>query len=226
MHTSAWWQSRHWLAGELVLLFGVVPLAMFLGWVAPIWPILVGFTIAVLYLSASRDFRWRVAFRWPGDQGKAFRRVLVQFVVVAVLITLLMAWLRPDLFLRFPRERPDIFVLVVLLYPLVSVLPQEVLFRPFVHQRYAGLLPARSTMILVSGLVFGWAHVIFNVPEDPLRNPVAVPMTIVGGWLFAFTWEQTKSLWLVCFEHALYGTLIWTVGLGSYFYYGGQHGGG
>ncbi len=41
-----------------------------------------------------------------------------------------------------------------------------------------------------------------------------------GGWLFADTYRQSRSLWLVCLEHALYGDLIFTIGLGTFFYHG------
>ncbi len=45
-------------------------------------------------------------------------------------------------------------------------------------------------------------------------------MTIVGGWIFASRYRRTRSLFTVSVEHALYGMLVFTVGLGQYFYHG------
>jgi membrane protease YdiL (CAAX protease family) len=67
-----------------------------------------------------------------------------------------------------------------------------------------------NVSLLISALIFAWMHLIF-------RNPLAVILTLVGGWFFAQTYARTRSLRLVCLEHALYGNLIFTIGLGEYF---------
>ena len=36
--------------------------------------------------------------------------------------------------------------------------------------------------------------------------------------MFATTYQRYRSLALVCLEHAIYGCLIFTLGLGWYFY--------
>ena len=38
--------------------------------------------------------------------------------------------------------------------------------------------------------------------------------------LFAVTYHQTQSLLMTSVEHSLYGCLIFTVGLGPYFFHG------
>jgi uncharacterized protein len=95
-------------------------------------------------------------------------------------------------------------------YPLISVYPQELLYRAFFTRRYHSLFPRMEMSLLASPLVFAWLHMIF-------RNHYAVILTLVGGWFFAQTYERTHSLRLVCFEHAIYGYLILTIGLGDYF---------
>jgi CAAX protease family protein len=42
-------------------------------------------------------------------------------------------------------------------------------------------------------------------------------LTQVGGWFFAQTYWRTQSMRLVCLEHTLYGSLIFSVGLGVFF---------
>jgi hypothetical protein len=84
------------------------------------------------------------------------------------------------------------------------------LYRAFFARRYHSLFPRIEASLLASALVFAWLHLIF-------RNHYAVILTLVGGWFFAQTYARTHSLRLVCFEHALYGNLIFTIGLGNYF---------
>jgi hypothetical protein len=47
-----------------------------------------------------------------------------------------------------------------------------------------------------------------------------VILTLLGGLMFAKTYEETGSLVLSGIEHALYGGFLFTIGLGKYFYYG------
>lgn len=45
-------------------------------------------------------------------------------------------------------------------------------------------------------------------------------LTFVGEVLFATCYAETGSLATSCFEHALYGCWLFTLGLGQYFYHG------
>jgi hypothetical protein len=46
-----------------------------------------------------------------------------------------------------------------------------------------------------------------------------VLLTLAGGWLFARRYQRTRSLLAASVEHALYGVLAFTVGLGTLFYH-------
>src|SRR5262249_50360457 len=99
---------------------------------------------------------------------------------------------------------------VLLLYPVCSVLPQEVLYRRFLFARWRALGGSDAWALGASAAAFAGLHAIYG-------NVCAVTLTLVGGWFFADTYRRTGSLGLVCLEHALYGALIFTMGLGSYF---------
>jgi membrane protease YdiL (CAAX protease family) len=71
-------------------------------------------------------------------------------------------------------------------------------------------------MVSASGLVFCYAHIIY-------RNPVALLLTLAGGFMFAHTYLRSASLWFSSIEHALYGDLVFTMGLGYYLYSGAIH---
>ncbi|HQT64592.1 MAG TPA: CPBP family intramembrane metalloprotease [Acidocella sp.] len=143
----------------------------------------------------------------------AMQAILKRFVRLGGLLTLAVWRLLPSFFLALPRQHPLFWLLIMALYPLLSVWPQEMIYRRFLFHRYSRLFPKPQWMIAASALAFGFAHIIF-------LNMVAVPLTIAGGWLFAQSYARHRSLRLACFEHALYGCLIFTIGLGQYFYTG------
>jgi CAAX protease family protein len=97
-----------------------------------------------------------------------------------------------------------------------AVLPQTLIYRAFIFDRYHSMGLSRNALILMSALAFSWLHIV-------LRNPLAPLLTLPAGLLFAWRYARTKSLMASAFEHALYGCLIFTVGLGSYFYTGARH---
>jgi len=120
-------------------------------------------------------------------------------------------------FFGLPRNKPTLWLVIMVFYPVVSVWPQEVLYRAFFFHRYSRILTPPVLRVAVSGLAFGFMHIVF-------MNPVAPTLCVLGGWLFAHTYERTRSTFAASLEHALYGCCVFTVGLGSYFY-GGTYGG-
>lgn len=220
---------------ELIVLFGVLPGGIW--WARSQWPaivnpalipsLLVVFVIVLIALLRDRGFDRRQLWNARG----LFRATPVILACVPVpaitMIGGIVAW-RPELWLAFPRERPTIFAAVMVLYPLLSVYPQEVIWRTFFFHRYQPLFESGKSpsagwlagvswpMVLASGLAFGWMHCVFN-------NWVAVLLTIPGGWLFAFTYARTRSTAAVWLEHAFWGCFAFTIGLGRYFY-GGSSG--
>ncbi|MCB8876505.1 CPBP family intramembrane glutamic endopeptidase [Acidisoma silvae] len=160
---------------------------------------------------------------WAGTRGRpalpkpALRReirgILIRFAVLAPAITLVTWAAFPHLFLSLPRQRPLFWALIMVLYPLLSVWPQEMLYRSLLFHRYRALFRSDVALIVASAIAFGFAHIIF-------LNWIAIAMTAAGGLLFARDYARHRSLPLTCLEHSLYGCLIFTVGLGRFFYTG------
>jgi membrane protease YdiL (CAAX protease family) len=146
----------------------------------------------------------------PEEQRTA--RVILRFAVFGTVLTLATWALLPHLFLSLPRQHPILWLAIMVLYPVLSVWPQEVIYRRFLFHRYARVF-GESGVVLASALAFGFAHVIF-------LNPIAVTLTTAGGAMFAWNYARERSLYLACMEHALYGCLIFTIGLGQFFYTG------
>ncbi len=140
-------------------------------------------------------------------------RVVAVFVPLGAGIGLAVAALDEDALFSLPRRRPELWATIMLLYPLLSVYPQEVIFRVFFFHRYGALFGRQGVVVVASAAAFGLAHVVFH-------NWIAVAMTLIGGLLFAATYTRTRSAFAVSVEHALYGCLVFTIGLGQYFYSG------
>ncbi len=140
--------------------------------------------------------------------------ILATFCVIGGLIAGYVASEMPRQFLSMPRNRPRVWITILVLYPVLSVAAQELVYRTFFFHRYGPLFGERRWLaILVNGALFATAHIMFY-------NPVAFLSTFLGGCLFAWRYTATRSFWAVCLEHTLYGWLIFTIGLGGYFFTG------
>ena len=206
--------SKYILWAEFLLVFGGFPLLILAMknrglMIATLW---VGALIVWGVLKWGYKRAHAAEWNWTGLHA-GLKHVLFRFAILAPLIALLTWFFIPESFLSLPRERPELWVRIMFLYPLLSVWPQEIIYRSFIYHRYGPLWGNARGYIAASTLSFGFMHVMF-------LNPVAVIMTALGGFLFASDFARHKSLGLACCEHALYGCLIFTVGLGRFFYSG------
>lgn len=207
-------RSRAYLLAEIVtltlglplLLCTVVPLALLL---PVLWLTCLYCYVILRATGAATQPLWQGA----AVNGGALRPLLIRFALVTLALGLAAALLRPDLLFNFVRARPVFWAIVMILYPILSAIPQELIFRSFFFARYRGLLGSETAVIAASAIAFALAHLIF-------QNWVAPLLTLAGGVLFARTYAATRSLALVSLEHALYGCMIFTLGLGRYFYHG------
>ena len=210
---SLWW--RAFLFTELVLLYIAVPSTIW--WLhrlksrPPLIPILIVIGLISLLVLIRRHPRTLAeVLRWRGARGEV-RRIFTLFGCAAVLLSIYTSIAKPELLLALPRERPWVWLAIVVLYPILSVIPQELVFRVFLFRRYRAILPSRAARVVVSAVLFGFAHVIYG-------NAYSVALSTVGGVIFALTYLRTRSIWIVSLEHALYGLFLFTIGLGVYFH--------
>jgi membrane protease YdiL (CAAX protease family) len=205
-----------YLSAEFTFLFLLLPL--FIHWYRNLFARLLIPTLFCVALACIlvllKDTRFDRKQLWNQRMlPHAFMPIFKTFIAGATILVILVLWLTPELFLGFPRRRPIVWLLVMFLYPLLSVYPQELIFRAFFFHRYQTLFPNQHQLVMASALSFGMAHIIF-------ANWVAPLLSTLGGILFAITYSRHRSLALVCVEHSLWGNLIFTIGLGWYFYGG------
>lgn len=208
---------RLWLATEMVVLFAGAPLVMMQAvhvHKVPVWaalfPVLAGL---ILYLALDRTFSLRQEVT-RGVAAGTLVSIMALLLVGGGVVAAYVAQEMPDKFLALPRDRPGVWRKVLTNYPFLSVLAQEFIYRTLFFHRYGPLFGRwRWGLVLASGLLFGLGHVIF-------KNWTAVALTSIGGIFLAWRYAATRSFWSVWIEHTLWGWLVFTVGLGGFFFTG------
>ncbi len=211
-------KSRKIYILELVIIFAVAPLFLALtkGWFRP--PLLLALIAAALWalfrLLTDKKFDrgelWRFSIR---DQENEFFRIIL-LVLIASPLFMLFAWLLvPDRLFGIVKHRPSLWIAILIAYPVISVYPQELLCRAFLFRRCKQLNFNMTETIVISTLAFSFMHIMF-------LNWVALALTLPGGLLFSLTYRRTRSLFWVTLEHSIYGYMIFTIGLGRFFYGG------
>jgi uncharacterized protein len=204
------------LIAELGVLFILAPLAMRVAvydYQVPLFyalPPVLGLMLVLLFADPTfhlkREMRRTISV-------PTMLSILLIFTIGAAIVTLWVADAMPDKLFALAAERPGKWAKIMLLYPFTSVLAQEFTYRVFFFHRYGPLFPTRSVLLVANALAFSFAHILF-------RNWIALAATLLGGFLFAWRYERTRSFWAVWFEHTLWGWLMFTVGLGVYFFTG------
>jgi membrane protease YdiL (CAAX protease family) len=200
-----------WLGIEFGILFVGLPLVMALALPADwLWPVLFGMAAAALVLlGLTPGFRWRELAAGRIGWG----RVAVAAVATTGVCALLVWWLVPQQALWLPRRAPGLWLAILGLYPLLSALPQELVFRPLFFRRYAGLFPDRRGAVAANALVFALAHLMF-------WNWVALALCLAGSVLFAVAYLGRGGFPEALLLHAICGAIVFTSGLGGFFYHG------
>ncbi len=202
---------------EMLVLFLGAPAAMAYAifvWKLPLFLVLQPVLFALILF-----LLWDRTFVLKRELSRGFSlRTLVSTVGIFAVTAAAVAWataeLYPRLYLSFPRDRTRLWMTIMVLYPLLSVIAQELVYRTFFFHRYGALFGERRWLaIVVNGLLFGFGHILFG-------NVIAVVGTALAGCLFAWRYTETRSFWAVWFEHTLYGWLVFTVGLGRFFFTG------
>ncbi|SMO37480.1 CPBP family intramembrane glutamic endopeptidase [Fodinibius sediminis] len=139
--------------------------------------------------------------------SKIFNRLPVVLVALFLLIRLF----KPNYLFVFPVEQPVEWMVVMMLYPLFSALPQELIYRTYFFYRYRPLMSGKYAAVITSALLFSFLHIVYD-------NWWAVGLSFVAGILFGITYLRTQSLFWVSVEHVLYGWLVFTLGFGPFFY--------
>lgn len=205
--------GRAWLVVEFTLLFIVAP--VFMAVVLPpsaMFTALFGVTaVGLLLLHVTPGFHWH-------DLTRGWSRISWRFVLGFAAVTLasgaaVMALTAPGAFLGLARTNPGLLAMIAVLYPVLSALPQEIVFRPLFFRRYGPLLPALRPAIVLNAAVFSLAHLMY-------WSWIVAAMTFFGGLAFGWAYEARRNFPEAVVLHAVAGVIAFALGLGVYFYSG------
>ncbi len=153
-------------------------------------------------------------WRWKEVTWQNIKPILIRFFISSALLIPLVYILIPERAFGLLSQRPDIWWKVMLLYPLLSAAPQEFIFCTYFFARFKYLFTNKKHLLTAATIIFACTHMLY-------LNWVAPILSLFAGYFFAQTYTKTRSLALVSLEHALYGNMIFTIGLG-YFFFGGR----
>lgn len=193
---------------EFFLLFIALPVSLVLKY--PIYlkmaAILIGFfyILWILLKVEKQRFKINKSLNW-----KLFlqRTLVLLFAIIILTVTYVYFTDASKLFI-IVRTKPLVWIIILFVYSLFSVYPQELIYRTFFFLRYETLFKNKNLLVFINAIVFCLAHFFFN-------NTLVLVLTFLGGILFALTFQKTRSTLLVSIEHAIYGSWLFTVGMGE-----------
>lgn len=203
--------TRLW--AEFLLFFVIAPVT-----IAALLPATVMFSalfaltaLGLVLLHATDGFHWRELRQ---GMGAIDWRLMAGFAVSVFLTCVAVVYaFEPDAAFGLLQYDPRLLVMILIFYPVLSALPQEIVFRPLFFRRYGAILPEGRAVILLNAGIFALAHLMY-------WNWVVAAMTFSGGLVFAWAYEIRRSFPLAVVLHAVAGNLVFLTGLGIYFYSG------
>lgn len=178
----------------------------------PLLPVVCIFGLgAGVLLHFTTNWSWSMLRRGPiiGEW-----RILISYSIFMAVVSVGFVFaLVPEHFMTIPMHRPQLWLMIIVFYPLVSAFPQEIIYRSLFFERYGVLFPNDSWAILANGVAFGFGHLFFD-------HWLTIGMTGVGGAIFAWAYLRNRSIGMPWLMHSLAGQIIFTVGLGVFFYHG------
>lgn len=204
--------SPRWsLLLEAFILFGGIPLLFY--WDLIPLPKIVALLLVAAYCGYQlwQDTSFGLGLLAGDQASEVSKNLLVRISLVSSALITLIWMVQPDQFFAFPSEQPIVWMVVMVLYPVLSALPQEFIYRTYFFHRYDSIIPFRNGSIIFSALAFAFLHIVYD-------NWWAVGLSLIAGLLFGLTYRRTRSLYWVTVEHVLYGWMVFTLGLGNFFY--------
>jgi membrane protease YdiL (CAAX protease family) len=200
--------STPYKSAELFILFILLPISFTIPYA--VWIKLsigfLGFLYVIFVLLKVENEKFKIA---PNLNWIHFwKETLLKFLIIACLTSLFVWFTNKQMLFEVVINKPIMWIIFLLVYCFFSVYPQELLYRTFFFKRYKNLFKNESLFLFLNAILFSLAHMFF-------KNSLVIIITFFGGLLFAFTFNNTKSTLLVSIEHAIYGSWLFTLGMGA-----------
>ena len=200
------------LALEFILLFFGVPLFIVFSTriVHPTIVILPLLLLIFLLLRFTTSFRFGELISWRLGRKMLLKNGVI-VLVISILLLVSVVIFDPENLFNLPRGNLRIWIFLCIFYPLFSAYGQEIIFRTFLFHRYRKLFHREIFLIIASGVTFSFAHIIYF-------SWISIILTLLAGLYFAYEYTKTRSVLFTSVLHGVLGDVVFTVGLGHYFW--------
>ena len=168
-------------------------------------PLFLVFFLSLYLLKKTPSFSFD--FLKKETEWKFFFLVSLIFIVSGFFYTII---LDSNLLFNLPKNYFFIWLAVILFYPILSVIPQEIIFRVLFFERYSCLFKNQFLYLILNSIIFAYIHLVF-------QNFHAFFITLITSPIFAYAYLN-KSFKTCFLTHTVGGQLVFTYGLGEYFY--------
>lgn len=205
--------QRLFLAVEFIVLFLGGPLLInaHIGGGDPLVTMWLLTGLALVLLALTPGFRWSLLLK--GMERADWAILLIGGVLAAAACVAVVLIVAPEQIGRIIRDHFGLWLVVVIAYPIISALPQEIMYRTLFFERYGALMPSPMVAILLNGAAFAFAHLF-------MMSTVTLIVTSISGAYIGWAYLRRHSLVLSVLLHGLAGDIAFTVGLGRYLYNG------
>ena len=197
---------------EFLIIYFLIPLAVILvkfffseQKIFVFLPLFLVFFLSLYLLKKTPSFSFESLKK--KTEWKFFFLVSLVFAISGFFYTIM---LDRNLLFNLPKNYFVLWVLVMLFYPVFSVIPQEIIFRVLFFERYSCLFKNQFMYVVLNSIIFAYIHLVFH-------NFHAFFITLITSPIFAYAYvnKSFKTCFLV---HTIGGQLVFTYGLGKYFY--------
>lgn len=193
---------------EFIIIYFILPIVLLIAKIKYLIFLMLIFVSIYAFFTLKKDKQ----FNFKSLLHKLYwKEVLILNIIFAVNIYLYTLILYPELLFSLPRKNLTLLIMIIIFYPVVSVAPQEFIYRVFFFQRYKKILGKNyGNIILINTLVFTYGHIIFLNFTSLLFTAIASPIFLIMYLKYSFS----TCLLL----HTLSGLLVFIFGLGKFFF--------
>lgn len=193
---------------ELIILFILIPITL-------AFPFFIALKISFVLLAVVYCLWLSIKLKlvtkkelYQIQQHRYWKTIGLYFLLIALSTSFLVWKIMPENFFLVVKKSTLFWIGLVLFYSIFSVYPQEFLYRLFFFKRYQSITSNKNLFLAINILVFPLAHLFFH-------SWLVIFITLIGGFLFSISYFKTKSLMVTFVEHSLYGSWLFTVGMGE-----------
>lgn len=136
------------------------------------------------------------------------KQLAIKFLIIIISTTIITLVFYQDNLFNAIKQNPLKYIIFLGVYIIFSVVPQEFVYRKFYFLRYQSIFQNKWKLILINSFVFSLCHLFFE-------NLLVMIITLIGGVVFSLSYYKLQSFKLICLEHSLYGSWLYTIGLGG-----------